>query len=84
MEELNEKLNVLTDKEKESIELFRTFVNNTLKFRTKDTVSAAARARKAASALTKLMKTVRKEIQVKKLALVAERKEKRAVKITSL
>jgi hypothetical protein len=64
----------LSDNEKLSIELFKTFVADAIKFRTKGTASAVARARKSASALAKLLKVVRKELQEAKTALVEAKK----------
>lgn len=73
-------LDQLTENEKTAIELFKGFVEDTVKFRTKGTASAAVRARKGASDLTKLFKTVRKELQVAKIQKTAEKK---ALKSTS-
>lgn len=73
-------LDQLTDKEKATIELFKGFLADTAKFRTKGTASAAVRARKGASELTKLLKEVRKELQDAKKQKVAEKK---ALKVTS-
>lgn len=70
----NTELETLTDNEKESVNLFRTYLENVAKFRSKGTASAAARARKNASELTKLLKTIRKELQEAKLAAVASKK----------
>lgn len=74
MENENTPTDTLSDNEKLSIELFKTFVSDAIKFRTKGTASAVARARKSASALAKLLKVVRKELQEAKTAL-AEAKE---------
>lgn len=71
--ETNE-LESLSDNEKESVNLFRTYLENVVKFRSKGTASAAARARKNASELTKLLKIIRKELQEAKLATVAFKK----------
>lgn len=68
METVNENLSNLTENEILSIELFSEFVSNTVKFRNKGTASAAARARKNASQLAKLIKTLRKELQETKIA----------------
>lgn len=64
----------LTSNEVQTISLFKSFVEDTLKFRTKGTASAAARARKSASALAKLLKVVRKELQEDKASQAAARK----------
>lgn len=63
-----------------AIQYFKEYLDNSTKFYSKDTVSAAARARKALSKLTKLAKVARKELQTRKLFLVAERATKREVK----
>lgn len=63
-----------------SLELFNAYYVNAQKFYAKGTASAAARARKAASQLTKHFKVVRKELQVAKQAKVAARKDARAAK----
>lgn len=65
----------LTPNEAQTISLFKSFVEDTLKFRTKGTASAAAKARKSASALAKLLKVVRKELQEDKASQAAARKE---------
>jgi hypothetical protein len=57
--------------------LFDSALVNATKFYTKGTASAAARARKNLSALAKLTKVVRKELQSAKKVKVAERKAKR-------
>ena len=67
-------LDILAEIEKESVELFRTYLQNLLKFRNKGTASAAARARKAISTLSKLAKPVRKGIQTDKVIKVTERR----------
>jgi hypothetical protein len=77
METINE-LETLTDNEKESVNIFRSYLENVAKFRGKGTASAAARARKDASALTKLLKTIRKELQEAKAAVVAAKKAQKA------
>ncbi len=77
MEE-NTQLDVLSGNEKQSIELFKTFVEDTAKFRTKGTASAANRARKGASALSKLLKEIRKELQAAKRANAAAKKAAKA------
>jgi uncharacterized protein YjgD (DUF1641 family) len=74
METENEELQSLTEKEIESISLFKAYLLNVAKFRSKGTVSAAARARKDASLLTKLLKTIRKELQEAKTQAVAAKK----------
>ena len=73
-------LEQLTDKEKAAIDLFKEFLADAAKFRSKGTASAAVRARKGASELTKLLKDVRKELQ---LAKVQKAAEKKALKATS-
>lgn len=82
--EQTEQLNVLSDLEKESVEVFKTFLKDLLKFRIKGTASAAARARKAYSKLAKLSRPVRKGIQRDKVAKVAERRAAKAARVTSL
>ena len=74
----NEELQSLTEKEKESISLFKSYIANVAKFRGKGTASAAARARKDASSLTKLLKEVRKELQEAKVAVIAAKKAQKA------
>jgi len=74
METENTLTDTLSDNEKLSIELFKTFVGDAIKFRTKGTASAVARARKSASALAKLLKVVRKDLQDAKTALVEAKK----------
>lgn len=74
----NEELETLTEKERESIDIFKSYLSNAAKFRSKGTVSAAARARKDASVLTKLLKEVRKELQEAKVAAVAAKKAQKA------
>ena len=76
--ETNNELDVLTDNEKRSVELFKAFLANAVKFRSKGTASAAARARKSASELTHLLKTIRKEIQDAKVESVAAKKAQKA------
>lgn len=73
-EQTEQPLDVLTENEKQSIDLFKSFVEDTLKFRSKGTASAAARARKNASALTKLLKVIRKELQESKNQKSEEKK----------
>jgi len=51
---------------------------NIAKFRAKGTASAVARARKAASALAKHLKVVRKELQLDKVRVVAEKRAAKA------
>jgi hypothetical protein len=82
--ETNEQLTVLTDIEQESVELFKGYLTDLLKFRTKGTASAAARARKKASTLAKLFKPVRKGIQLDKVAKIKARRENQGIKVTSL
>ena len=77
METENE-LETLTDNEKESVNIFRSYLENVAKFRSKGTASAAARARKDASALAKLLKTIRKELQEAKAQAVADKKAQKA------
>ena len=60
-------------------ELFNEFYADSAKFYTKGTASAAARARKSASALAKHFKVVRKELQVAKQANAAAKKAAKAV-----
>jgi hypothetical protein len=74
METENEELQSLTEKEIESISLFKSYISNVAKFRSKGTASAAARARKDASLLTKLLKEIRKELQEAKAQAVAAKK----------
>lgn len=74
---MDNELEVLTDAEKLSIELFKSFVKDTLKFRIKGTASAAARARKRASELIHLLKPIRKQIQLDKVIKVHERRERK-------
>lgn len=69
---------LLSDKEKESIVLFKQYINELVKFRGKGTASAAARARKNASELTHLLKVVRKELQEAKVQAAAARKAAKA------
>lgn len=82
--EHNTQLEILTDLEKESVELFKSYLKDLLKFRIKGTASAAARARKKLSELSHLAKPVRKGIQKDKVAKVAERRAAKQAKITSL
>jgi hypothetical protein len=77
METENE-LETLTDNEKESVNIFRSYLENVAKFRSKGTASAAARARKDASTLAKLLKTIRKELQEAKAQAVADKKAQKA------
>jgi len=84
MEQQNEQLNVLTDLEKESVELFKAYLKDLLKFRIKGTASAATRARKSYSSLTKLSRKVRKGIQVDKVEKVRLRREAKQARLTSL
>jgi hypothetical protein len=65
----------LTQNEQQAIELFKTFVEDVAKFRSKGTASAVVRARKSASDLTKLLKVVRKELQLAKVAKVEEKRQ---------
>lgn len=65
----------LTENEKETISIFKSMIENVTKFRNKNTAVAAARARKDASQLSKLLKVVRKEIQEAKLALKEQRSQ---------
>jgi hypothetical protein len=58
--------------------LFAEFAADTEKFLEKGTASAAARARKALSALSKHNKIVRKELQLAKVAKVAEKRAAKA------
>lgn len=67
MENTEQQLEVLTENEKQAIDLFKTYIENTVKFRSKGTASAGSRARKNASELTKLFKVIRKDIQETKL-----------------
>lgn len=69
-----EKLSKLSPNETLSIELFSTYIEDTVKFRNKGTASAAARARKSASKLAKLIKVLRKELQEAKVANAAAKK----------
>jgi hypothetical protein len=62
MEKENE-LEALTYNEQESVNIFRSYIENVAKFRSKGTASAVAKARKDASSLTKLLKIIRKELQ---------------------
>lgn len=68
---------VVTENVDKAKALFEAAHANASKFYTKGTASAAARARKNLSALAKLTKVVRKELQVAKKAKVADRKAKR-------
>lgn len=74
METTEETQSNLSANEKLSIDLFNTFLEDTVKFRTKGTASAAARARKSASLLAKLLKELRKELQDAKVAKAAAKK----------
>jgi DNA replication initiation complex subunit (GINS family) len=69
-----ETLQNLTENEKKVIDLVKDFLEDAAKFRTKGTASAAVRARKGASELSKHLKVVRKELQTDKLVKVAEKK----------
>ena len=60
--------------------LYESFLENDYKFTTKGTALAAARARKALSNLAKACKPARKEVQIAKVAKVAE---KRAAKLAA-
>lgn len=60
-------------------DLYGDYVDNREKFIRKGTASAAARARKNLSALAKHIKTVRKELQLEKVRVVAEKRASKAV-----
>ena len=64
----------LSANEKLSIDLFNTYLEDTVKFRNKGTASAAARARKSASQLAKLIKVLRKELQDAKVQNASAKK----------
>ena len=69
-----ETLAVLSSNENESVDLFKSLIEDIVKFRSKGTASAAARARKSASTLAKLLKVVRKDLQdAKKQNAVAKK-----------
>jgi hypothetical protein len=74
METTTDKLSKLSPNETLSVELFSKFIEDTVKFRSKGTASAAARARKSASSLAKLIKALRKELQEAKVANAAAKK----------
>jgi hypothetical protein len=67
-------LDVLSDNERQSVDLFKSYLEDTVKFKSKGNTAAAARARKNASLLTKLFKTIRKELQEEKLKIVEAKK----------
>lgn len=77
---MDTQLEQLTENEKEAIELFKGFLADAAKFRGKGTASAAVRARKGASLLTKKLKEVRADLQAAKVQKTAEKK---ALKATS-
>lgn len=71
---------ILTEQEQQAVELFKSFVENTNKFRTKGTAAAAVRARKALSAISKLAPSIRKQIQADKKVKVAEKRAAKAAR----
>lgn len=77
---MDQDFSFLSEDEKLSIELFKTFIQDTVKFRVKGTASAAARARKSASKLVHLLKPIRKALQEEKKVRVAEKRAKRKTK----
>jgi len=81
---MSEVPNTVTEKVDLSVELFKAYYTDVVKFYTKGTASAAARARKNLSKITKLAKEIRKEVQTDKKAKIAERKAAKGVSVTSL
>jgi hypothetical protein len=67
----------ISELETHSIEMFKSYIQNLVKFRSKGTVSAAGRACKSLSNMIAEFRIIRKQIIADKKQRIAERRSKK-------